>query len=193
MPVTQQTHWKTTGTEPAAGVDDEYVVNGQPIAEHDNWINYYLVDDITNTLTALQNTTTGHDHDGVNSKTVDGVDVVNTPAGTIVATDVQSAIDEIDSSKSSMSSGTYSGNNAINRAITHGLSKTPKLVFINRTIGGLFCEIIYPGYIHWLTPTTGGVHAVTTPNSTNFYVGATGTITESANFTSETYYWVAFA
>lgn len=43
--------------------------------------------------------TTGHDHDGANSKQVDGSDVINTPAGDIAATNVQDAIDELDTEK----------------------------------------------------------------------------------------------
>lgn len=47
----------------------------------------------------IKNTTGGHDHDGVDSKTVDGANVINTPAGTIAATDVQAAINELDTEK----------------------------------------------------------------------------------------------
>lgn len=50
---------------------------------------------------AIENTSTGHDHDGTDSKKVDGSNVVNTPAGGIVSTDVQAAITELDTEKES--------------------------------------------------------------------------------------------
>ncbi len=48
---------------------------------------------------AIENTSTGHDHDGTDSKKVDGSNIVNTPAGSIAATEVQAAIDELDTEK----------------------------------------------------------------------------------------------
>ena len=98
MAITQETHWDNVGTEPGAG-DAEYVAGQQPIAEHDNWFNWSAAKDVENLITALENITTGHDHDGTNSKQVDGSDVVNTPAGNIVATDVQAALNELDADK----------------------------------------------------------------------------------------------
>lgn len=98
MAITQETHWDNVGTEPGAG-DAEYVAGQQPIAEHDNWFNWSAAKDVENLITALENITTGHDHDGTNSKQVDGSDVVNTPAGNIVATDVQAALNELDAEK----------------------------------------------------------------------------------------------
>ena len=96
--VVQLSHWDNVGTEPGAG-DAEYVAGDQPVAEWDNWFNWSAAKDVENLIAALENVTTGHDHDGVNSKQVDGSDVVNTPAGTIAATDVQAAIDELDTEK----------------------------------------------------------------------------------------------
>ena len=95
MAITQESHWDNVGTEPGAG-DAEYVAGDQPIAEYDNWFNWSAAKDVENLIAALENVTTGHDHDGANSKQVDGSDVVNTPAGTIVATDVQAALNELD-------------------------------------------------------------------------------------------------
>jgi hypothetical protein len=44
--------------------------------------------------------TTGHTHDGgTGGKVIDSVNVINTPAGNIVATDTQAAIDELDTEK----------------------------------------------------------------------------------------------
>ena len=95
MAITQESHWDNVGTEPGAG-DAEYAAGDQPIAEYDNWFNWSAAKDVENLIAALENVTTGHDHDGANSKQVDGSDVVNTPAGTIVATDVQAALNELD-------------------------------------------------------------------------------------------------
>lgn len=45
---------------------------------------------------AIDNTSTGHDHDGTDSKKVIASNITNTPAGNIVATDAQAAITELD-------------------------------------------------------------------------------------------------
>lgn len=96
--VTQLSRWDNVGTEAPAG-DAEYVAGQQPIAEWDNYFNWSAAKDVENLIAALENITTGHDHDGANSKAVDGSDVVNTPAGNIVATDVQAALNELDTEK----------------------------------------------------------------------------------------------
>ena len=98
MAIAQETHWDNVGVEPGAG-DAEYVAGDQPISEYDNWFNWSAAKDVENLIAALENITTGHDHDGANSKAVDGSDVVNTPAGNIVATDVQAALNELDTEK----------------------------------------------------------------------------------------------
>ena len=98
MAITQESRWDNVGTEPGAG-DAEYVAGQQPISEHDNWFNKSASNDVENLIDVLENITTGHDHDGTNSKQVDGSDVVNTPAGNIVATDVQAALNELDTEK----------------------------------------------------------------------------------------------
>lgn len=48
---------------------------------------------------AIDNTSTGHNHDGIDSKKVVAENVTNIPAGGIAATDVQAAIDELDAEK----------------------------------------------------------------------------------------------
>ena len=96
--VTQLSRWDNVGTEAPAG-DAEYVSGQQPIAEWDNYFNWSAAKDVENLIAALENIATGHDHDGVNSKAIDGGDVVNTPAGDIAASDVQAAINELDTDK----------------------------------------------------------------------------------------------
>ena len=54
---------------------------------------------LTNLAAAIENLTTGHDHDGTDSKVIDAANIVNTPAGSIEAVTVQAAIDELDSEK----------------------------------------------------------------------------------------------
>ena len=107
MAITQETHWDNVGTEPGAG-DAEYVAGQQPISEHDNWFNWSAAKDVENLIAALENVATGHDHDGANSKRVDGSDVVNTPAGNVAATDVQAAINELDTEK--LANATFDAN-----------------------------------------------------------------------------------
>ncbi len=96
-----------------------------------------------------------------------------------------------------ITSGTYAGNDTVNRAIPHGLGVTPKIVFISDTQAGIFCWFrIFGGLAQILyfriLVATAGKYAVTIPNATNFYVGNAASYTYSANETdSGTYYWVA--
>lgn len=99
MALSQLTRWDDVGSTPGAGLA-KYVAGDQPISEYDNWFNWSAAKDVENLIAALENITTGHDHDGANSKQVDGSDVVNTPAGNVAATDVQAAINELDTEKS---------------------------------------------------------------------------------------------
>lgn len=54
---------------------------------------------VSNSIASILNTSTGHDHDGTDSKKVSAGSVLNTPAGNIAATDVQTAINELDTEK----------------------------------------------------------------------------------------------
>lgn len=66
-----------------------------------NWI---TLDNIVNILDG----TTGHDHDGTDSKKAIASNVINTPAGNIAATDVQAAINELDTDISTHTLATQS-------------------------------------------------------------------------------------
>jgi len=97
--------------------------------------------------------------------------------------------------------GTYAGDDSVNKAIAHGLGKTPKLViirqvFVGSTTRGAFTFIIVQAAKVFCQ--AGGANselAVTTPDSTNFYVGNATSYDNSANFASAsvTYFWTAFA
>ena len=54
---------------------------------------------VSNSIASILNTSSGHDHDGTDSKKVSAGSVLNTPAGNIAATDVQTAINELDTEK----------------------------------------------------------------------------------------------
>lgn len=86
-------------------------------------------------------------------------------------------------------SGSYTGNNTANRAIAHGMGKAPVLVLFR--IGYATLRIGEPGYIDYAPAVS--VLAVTTWDSTNFYVGNASYYDRSANATGSTYFWVAFA
>ncbi len=91
------------------------------------------------------------------------------------------------------SSGSYSGNDTDNRAITHSLGKTPKIVFIHRASKGLL-TIIAGIAVVFNVNQSGNQYsgAVTALDSTNFYVGdAAPDYSSSGNGTGNTYYWVA--
>jgi len=99
-----------------------------------------------------------------------------------------------------ITSGSYTGNNSVNRAIPHGLGVTPKIVMITvrdttamfgnfyRIHGGI-ARIYYVGAVGGNA--RGRNFAVTAPSSTNFYVGNATDYTTSANERTIVYDWVA--
>ncbi len=90
------------------------------------------------------------------------------------------------------SSGSYTGDNAQNRAIPHGLGATPKIVII-REVAGTSIWVIFGALAGITYIVSGGVtiQPVTIPDATNFYVGITGWEAAAANSAAGTYYWVA--
>ena len=95
-----------------------------------------------------------------------------------------------------VTTGGYTGNNTANRAIPHGLGKTPATVFL----------YLLPTYAMWFrilgsqarviyinnTPTLSSV-VVTQPNGTNFYVGNDPSFGYGANGNALVYEWVAIS
>jgi hypothetical protein len=87
------------------------------------------------------------------------------------------------------SQGTYSGDNAVNRAISHGLGIKPYLVIIqdsdSRTFYQQSCK---PSTINHIA---NGIQAVTDMTISAFYVGNAGVDAEGANVLGKNYYWTA--
>ena len=83
---------------------------------------------LTNLAAAVENTTSGHDHDGTDSKKVAASNVVNTPAGGIAATDVQAALNELDTEKAPKASPTITGHPTIEGATLTGVTGSGKMV-----------------------------------------------------------------
>jgi len=96
-----------------------------------------------------------------------------------------------------ITSGNYTGDNAANKAIAHGLTETPKIVLIvNNTQGQIYWYRIFGAIakITFITATgVNGFYAVTIANSTNFYVGDGVNHMNSANLLNEVFYWIAIA
>jgi len=91
------------------------------------------------------------------------------------------------------SSGSYVGNDAQNRAIPHGLSVTPKIVFIH-VAGALRLAFNISGSNLISANSAAGAWVattVTTWTSTNFYVGDAGSTIDGANQSGNTWLWVA--
>lgn len=89
--------------------------------------------------------------------------------------------------------GTYTGDDAVNRAIPHGLGVVPKIVFIIEVaIGGIAFRIFeeQAKIFSWSLATQGEM-AVTVPNTTNFYVGNATSPSKSANENAILYAWAA--
>lgn len=89
----------------------------------------------------------------------------------------------------------YTGNSTANRAIPHGLGKTPSIVIISQTGGGTQPTsdffIFNTGRIDNHFTGGAGNGTVTAPDNTNFYVGINGNFEAGANLNNATYIWVA--
>lgn len=91
-----------------------------------------------------------------------------------------------------ISSGTYTGDNTVNRGIEHGLGVTPDYVRIT-AYGAYQCFIIHSlSAVCYSQGATTGQMAVTGMDDTYFYVGNAGNYFRSANANPSEYKWVAF-
>jgi len=90
--------------------------------------------------------------------------------------------------------GTYAGNDAVNRAIPHGLGRVPKLVIVaslDAASGVNMSGFTYTdAALHNIA--AGINYAVTAPTSTNFYVGNVANLPNSMNVSTVNYTWIAF-
>lgn len=92
----------------------------------------------------------------------------------------------------SIRTGTYTGDDTENKAIDHGLGRTPSLVLI--FAAGIHFVLDCLGGTSYLGPTSSGTkYSVTHPTSVSFYVGDAVSYQNSANQNAITYSWVAFA
>jgi hypothetical protein len=88
--------------------------------------------------------------------------------------------------------GTYTGDDAVNRAIPHRLGRVPAMVIIfNGARTREYCLAQAAALIFYAQADT--ATAVTAPNATNFYVGSAGVMGESANLGTVEYAWTAWA
>lgn len=94
-----------------------------------------------------------------------------------------------------ITTGTYTGDDTVNRAIPHGLGCVPKLVILRYFVASL-SYFIFGGdtsIIYWGPDAAAmGGHAITTPTDTNFYVGNADNYQQSANSDTHGFKWVAF-
>ena len=92
-----------------------------------------------------------------------------------------------------ISTGTYTGDDSVNRAIAHGLGVVPKFVKIAAS-GALspIIQIIEMGVIHFMDAVNYNNLSVTNPTTTNFYIGNATDYAHTANTNGATYSWVAF-
>lgn len=93
-------------------------------------------------------------------------------------------------------SGNYVGDSSVNKAIAHGLGRTPGIVFIIENAaspnGRQFRILGAVASIFFVSASpSAGNYDVTIPNATNFYVGNATNYQNSANYTGSSYYWVA--
>lgn len=92
--------------------------------------------------------------------------------------------------------GTYSGNGADNREVSHGLGRIPTMVFISRAGNAIHCVKNY-GYATGAAISRikagaiNGSSACTAMDARVFYVGNNADYEITANENGVTYYWMA--
>lgn len=90
-----------------------------------------------------------------------------------------------------IASGSYVGNNTVNRAIAHGLGVKPKLVYLLLSVRGEVMRLVDgTALVHTLTGADEYTYAVTAMDVTNFYVGNATSYNFSGNDSTKTYYWI---
>lgn len=94
-------------------------------------------------------------------------------------------------SDTAFSTGSYTGDDAVNRAITHGLGRTPKYIVITEATEKSINWIMGTLQV-WFHPVNGhSGDPVTTATSTYFYVNP-GTVWHAGNKNTLTHKWIAF-
>ena len=93
----------------------------------------------------------------------------------------------------SMSSGQYVGNDTVNRAIPHGLTRVPQFVGMTSDGGDYWLFQLHGIAKHYIISSTANTnYAVTASDTTNFYVGNAASYPGSGNGNGVTYYWTAW-
>jgi hypothetical protein len=174
-------------------------VTGADITLTGSGTNTYTFPSATDTLVGRAST------DTLTNKTLTAPVINGAITGDAIATgttiNTGTANDDIVTSKAiadsllaRINSGTYTGNASANRAVAHGLGRTPKMVIIARsTTYATIRHLIVPGQIGFAGGVTNEpVYAVTTWDSTSFYVGNASNYDLSSNDNGTGYNWVAY-
>lgn len=115
------------------------------------------------------------------------------PNGTIANAQMVGCSGCIEVNASKVTTGSYVGNDTVNRAVAHGMGRAPLAVYMvedSGTNGLLFILDGYGGGKLYNTKTPSN-YAVTVPDATNFYVGNAGSYVLSGNANGQTLYWTA--
>jgi len=94
--------------------------------------------------------------------------------------------------KKMVNTGTYSGDNTENRAITHGLGSTPIFVIIRNNFNAAHTAMVKDTTLVAYTGSSAVQYTVTSWGSTYFYVGDATFNQQSQNTTGTNYTWIAF-
>jgi len=85
--------------------------------------------------------------------------------------------------------GSYNGNDAVNRAIPHGLGRIPNIVIVKNHTAGTIYLIDVTGSMSIQAGASDFIVSVTAPDATNLYVGDGAN--KFANDSPKVFYWGA--
>lgn len=157
--------------------------------------NQILATDYNKLRADVLDSATGHDHEDPDGKRLAKNALRFTDQKLLLGAGAAEPTEVSLPAETPIASGTYTGNDTVNRAIPHGLGVTPKIVFIHEAVlGDIWFRITdLRASLNWgnIEAATAGTFVVTIPNGTNFYVGNVSGYDRSANSNTVVYDWVA--
>lgn len=119
--------------------------------------------------------------------------IYNTVSGVLQALNFTGSVTGLSSENAKILSSSYVGNNAVNRAIPHGLARIPQHVCINGDTGtACYAPTIINGRAYNALDTVVS-YAVTSADIVNFYVGNASNFAQTGNTSNVVWQWMAIA
>lgn len=155
-----------------------------------NW--YDTVAASLSTVWGKFNASTGHKHSGgANDAPKLPVSSIDTDIATQAELDAHTGASAPHTGHGKITTGSYVGDDTVNRAIAHSMGSTPEMVLL--FIGGAMKHTIHKdtGEVYFSDHLLSTAYPVTALDTNNFYVGNSSHYGNSGNAAGQTYRWIA--